>query len=268
MKMIFPLNINIKRKKRRHFLSGAIVALILVIIFFKIFSFNIVNNSVLYIIKPFLYLRLGILNKWEELKINFSDKKYLQGENKSLREKISQLEIKNSLNEVSEKENIFLKSVFSAEEAKNFILASVILRPPLSPYDILIIDAGSKRGVKDGMLVLAAGNVLLGYVTDVSEEISKVRLISSFNEETNVLLEISGISAIAVGTGGENFRITLPRQIKVGVGDKVLTLGTQPYFVGFVEKIESQATDPYQKIIFRFPLNIQQLNQVFLLKRS
>ncbi len=267
MRMIFPLNINLKRKKKKHLLGVAIVALILIIIFFRIFSFSIVNKSALYIIKPFLYLRLGILNRWEELKINFSEKKYLQEENKSLREEISQLEIKAALNEVSEKENVFLKSVFSAEEARNFILASVILRPPLSPYGVLIIDAGSKKGAKEGMQVLAAGNVLLGHITDVSEGISKVKLISSFNEETNVILESSGISAIAMGTGGENFEIILPRQIKIEAGEKVLTLGVRPNLIGIVEKIERQDTDPYQKIIFRFPLNIQYLNQVFLLKK-
>lgn len=266
MRMIFPLNINIKRKKKRHLLGVAIVALILIVIFFRIFSFGVVNKAALYAVKPFLYLKLGILNKWEELKINFHDKKSLQEENEALRERISRLEVKNALNEVSEKENIFLKSVFSAEEAKNFILASVISRPPLSPYDILIIDAGSGENAKEGMPVLAAGNVLLGYIADVSEGISKVKLISSFNEETNVILESSGVSAIAVGTGGENFKITLPRQIKVEAGEKVLTLGTRPYLLGFVEKIESQATDPYQKIIFRLPINIQNLNQVFLLK--
>jgi len=268
MKTIFPLNINIKRKKKRRLLAGAIVALILIIIFFKIFSFNFVNRAALYAVKPFLYLSSGISHKWEGLKTDFSDKKRLQEENDALREKISRLEIKNALNEVSEKENIFLKSVFSAEEAKKFIVAAVISRPPLSPYDILIIDAGIKEGVREGMPVSAAGNVLLGYVTDVSEGISKIKLISSFNEETNVVLESSGVSAIAAGAGGENFKITLPRQIKVETGEKVLTLGIQPYLLGFVEKIESQPTDPYQKIIFRLPLNIQNLNRVFLLKKS
>lgn len=264
--MIFRPSIKAKKKKRK-FLAGALIALILVVVIFPEFSFRIVNRPLFYAAKPFLKTKAGVLNWWNRTLTMWDDKKMLSGENKALREKIMGLETKIVLLEILEKENAMLKAALSQEEKREFILASIISRPPVNPYDMLIIDAGSSNGVKQGMPVTAFGNVLLGYATDVFEDISKVKLISSFNEETNIILGSSGISAIAVGTGGENFKITLPRQLKIEAGEKVLTLGTQPYLIGFVEKIESQVTDPYQKIIFRFPMNIQYLNQVFLLKK-
>ncbi len=105
-------------------------------------------------------------------------------------------------------------------------------------------------------------------MADVFPDMSKIKLISSFGEETNVLLESSGIPAIAVGRGGENFEIMLPRAVKVDIGERVITLGNQPMLIGIVEKIEHQTTDPLQKIIFRLPVNIQYLNRVFLLKAN
>ncbi len=266
-KMTSRLNINLKKKKKKYFASVALAALILIIIIFRTFSFRIINRPISYILKPFFELNLSLRERWENFRTNFSNKKSLQAENNMFREQISQLNARIALSEVSEKENVVLKNAFSAEEIKKFILASIIFRPPLTSYDMLIIDSGSRNGVQAAMPVLAFGNVLLGYAADVFDDTSKVKLISSFGEETNVFLESSGIPAIAIGRGGENFEIILPRQIKVNVGEKILTFGKQPFLIGLVEKIDHQTTDPYQKIFFRLAVNIQYLNQVFLLKK-
>ncbi len=266
MRMTFRPNISARNKKRK-ILIGALIVLFLVVLIFRDFSFKIVSRPALYIIRPIFLMKAGFNGWWKEFKAVFLEKKNLQNENNDFREKIMQLETKISLIQIQEKENEILKSAFSAEERKNFLLAYIISRPPQTPYDMFIIDSGSENGVKEGMRVSGFGNVLLGYVADVFPKMSKVKLISSFGEETNVLLEFSGISAIAVGQGGENFEIMLPRLVKVDIGEKIMALGRQLMLVGIVEKIEHQSADPFQKILFRLPVNIQYLNQVFLLKK-
>lgn len=264
--MTFRPNIKTKKKKRR-ILVGALIALILVIIIFPEFSFRIVNRPLFYAAKPLLKIKAGILDWWNETLTIWDDKKMLSGENKALREKIMELGTKIALLEILEKENAMFKAVLSLEEKREFILASIISRPPTNPYDMIIVDAGSSSGVKESMSVTAFGNVLLGYVIDVFKDTSKVKLISSFGEETNAILESSGTPVIAIGRGGENFEIMLPRAVSVNAGEKIITMGKQPMLVGIVEKVEHQATDPLQKIFFRLPINIQYLNQVFLLKK-
>lgn len=149
---------------------------------------------------------------------------------------------------------------------------SIISRPPQSPYDILIIDAGSDNGVRAGMPVTAYGNVLLGYVAEVFPTISKVKLISFSNEETSVLIESAGtgtstaVSAIAVGRGGENLEIKLPSSIAINSGDQVKTMGNLPFIVGTIEKVEISLSDPFQKLLFRLPVNIQELKYVMIEK--
>ncbi len=264
--MTFRPNIKAKKKKRR-ILAGALVALILSVVIFPDFFFRLVSRPVLYAATPFLRVKISLLNQWENLQTAFSEKKNLYDDNRALREKLMELEAKVNFSEILRKENETLKAAFSAEEMKKFILASVIARPTQTPFDTLIIDSGENYGVKEGMQVSAFGSVLLGYVTDVSESASKVKLISSFGEETNVILESSGTPAIATGRGGENFEIILPRSVPVSGGERIITFGKQPMLVGFAEKIEHQTTDPLQKILFRLPLNIQYLNQVFILKK-
>lgn len=267
MKKIFRPNINYRKKKKKFFLSGALFALILIILIFPTFSFRFIEQSAFYVFNPFLKMKTAIDEWRHNVEVVFVEKKALQEENNSLKEKIMQLETKIALDEAINKENETAKTSFSAEDKNKFLIAYIISRPPDTPYDMLIIDSGAKDGIKEGMQVSAFGNVLLGYVADVSSDMSKIKLISSFGEETNVFLEISLTPAIAIGRGGENFEITLPRSINVNIGEKVLTLGKQPMLVGIVEKIEKQEAAPFQKIIFRLPVNLQYLNQVFLLKK-
>lgn len=245
---------------------AAIGALLLIIVAFPKFSFQIISRPVLHVLQPLFEAKVGLEAWLKNWKVLFKEKKSLYDENLSLREKLLELETKTAIIEILEKENAILKGL-SASERREFLIASVISRPPYTPYDMLIIDVGSKDGVKEGMQVLAFGNVLLGYVTDVFFQISKVKLISSSGEETNVLLESSLNPAISVGRGGENFEIILPRAISVSIGERIITLGSRPLLVGIVERIEHQETDPYQKIIFRLPVNIQYLNRVFLSKK-
>ncbi|PIU99814.1 MAG: hypothetical protein COS58_00150 [Candidatus Tagabacteria bacterium CG03_land_8_20_14_0_80_41_22] len=266
MRTTYRPNIN-RRKSRKLILSGALTALILIVIVFGDFSFGIIDKPIMYIIRPFFGIKNVFGPWWQNLRIEFYEKKSLQEENEILREKIIEMETKIIRSEILEKENVILKNAFSAGEKQNFLLASIIFRPSITPYDIFIIDSGSDNGVKEGMQVSAFGNVLLGYVADLFSDTSKIKLISSFGEETNVILESSGIPTIAIGRGGENFEIMLPRAIKADVGERIITLGKQPMLIGIVEKIEHQEADPFQKLIFRLPVNIQYLSHVFLLSR-
>lgn len=264
--MTFRPNIKTKKKKHRLILGAALTALILGTLIFPNFLFRIIGRPVFYAIEPIFKTRKVFLDQWENLRLAFSEKNGLYTENSVLREKIMELETKINVLEILGKENETLKAAFSAEERKKFILAGVILKPSQIPFDTLIIDSGAVSGIKEGMQVSAFGSVLLGYISDVLQNTSKVKLISSFGEETNVILESSGIPAIAVGRGGENLEIILPRSVSIIGGGRIITMGKQPMLVGHAEKIEHQATDPLQKIVFRLPVNIQYLNHVFILK--
>ena len=250
MKTMLPPNKNFP--KRNIFLS-LVLGLFLIFFIFFAPARNVVVRFFVAVSRPLLNLN----KKDDEVSV--------------LKNRVAELESKILLLEPLEKENQELKAMFShPEDAKKYILGAIISRPPQSPYDVLIIDTGSNNGVKEGMTATAFSNTLLGYVTDVFPQTSKVKLVSFPEEETNALIESvstgAKISALAIGRGGGGMEIKIPSSVEVHSGDRIMTLGTYPLMLGIVERAEINLSDPFQKIFFRLPLNFQELKYVMIEK--
>ena len=246
-----------KNFPKRNIFLGLILGLFLIFFIFNGSARNIIVKPAVAISRPFLKL-----NNW--WKGNNDEISKLKQENAELKSKILILE-------PLEKENQELKTMMSnAPAEKKYILGAIISRPPQSPYDVLIIDAGSDSGVKEGMTATAFSNILLGYVTDVFSKTSKVKLVSFPGEETNAIIESvslgTKISATAIGRGGGDMEIKIPSSLEVHSGDRIVTPGTYPLMLGIVEKAEINLSDPFQKIFFRLPVNLQELQWVMIEK--
>ncbi|MBU1179163.1 rod shape-determining protein MreC [Patescibacteria group bacterium] len=247
-------------------LAGIVFLLVLIIFVFKSFPPVFATRAVFYAGQPFVFFKNKCSVFWENNLSVFRNKKELQQENDSLKQKVAEMESEKLFSEVILKENDEIKGVFSRSSDREFILAYVLSRPGYGIYNSLVIDAGFKQGVEEGMRVTAFGTVLLGYVSEVAPNASKVKLVSYPEEETNVFVG-NNISAIAYGVGGENLSVVLPQDINVSAGDKITSLGNSPLFLGVVEKIIKEPADPFQNIIFRLPLNIQEITRVYLIKK-
>lgn len=248
----------------KKFFWGALIAFFLALIIFNGSIGRFLSTPVMAISRPFLIISDSLKSWWRENLFLLEEKKNLENENKLLRKQLEEIKIKSALFEGDGKDNEKSRSVASKKSGQKYLSAPILVRPPQSPYDALIVDAGSRDGVKKGMIATAYGDVFLGYVSEVFGRTSKITLISFPKRETNVMLASSSISAIAVGKGGGNFEIVLPRSIKISPGEAVLTLGRNQMLVGIVEKIIADFSDPFQKILFRLPVNIQELKYVIL----
>ena len=255
---------NYKKRKTKIIIS-AFLALFLTIIVFKSFPPKFVSNSVLFFSKPIISIKTSIDNFVENKKFVFKNKDELQKENEYLKEKILEAEVEAEASKIVFKENKELKEMLGRGNKNEFILASIILRPNFGGYNTIIIDAGSEQGVEEGMQVSVFGDALLGRVFEVFSDYSKVKTVAYPEEQTNVFIE-GATSAIAIGLGGENMQVELPNDINIKVGNTVNTLGTKSLFLGFVEEIIKEPADPFQKIIFRLPFNIQEIKNVYLIK--
>ncbi|TSD02498.1 MAG: rod shape-determining protein MreC [Parcubacteria group bacterium Athens0714_24] len=230
--------------------------IILIIIAVLVFAFFIFNNSARQIVsRPFISLGKSLFNIRNSIGQN-----ELENQNVELQAKILSLS-------PLEKENEDLKSLLSRiKNPASYILGSIISRPPQSPYDILIIDAGSEQGVKSGAKVTAYSEILLGYVAEVYPASSKVKLISFPGEQTNINILNAGISATATGRGGENLEIQIPDSLDANTGDFVLTQGTYPLSLGTIERIEVNTNEAFKKLFFRLPINLNELKYVVIEK--
>ncbi len=119
------------------------------------------------------------------------------------------------------------------------IVANVIARPPESPYDMLIIDAGTKVGSAVGDVVIAQGGIPIGTINEVSTYASRVILFSSPNATTTAWVGTSHYPIILKGTGSGTFSAQIIRQTKVTVGDMIFVPGIPQHAIGRIVRIDT-----------------------------
>ncbi|WP_297819273.1 rod shape-determining protein MreC [uncultured Lactobacillus sp.] len=110
-----------------------------------------------------------------------------QEENDHLKKQIDDLGQTKARNNSLEAENDQLKSALKLKNSLtdyDIINGSVISRAPDTWSDLLIIDQGSRAGVKKNMAVMCDGG-LIGRILEVSATSSKVELITSTDKSAN-----------------------------------------------------------------------------------
>lgn len=163
-------------------------------------------------------------------------------------------------------ENEELKALLGRSEARGGgqadLLAVVLQRPPVSPYDTLVLDVGENDGVQVGDRVYASGDVLVGEVVEAYARESKASLFSSPGHSTPVLLGPANIAAQAMGRGGGNFAARVPAEVGVEVGDTIVSQQLRSHTFGVIERIDVDSADSIQTVLFKAPVNINELRFV------
>lgn len=124
------------------------------------------------------------------------------------------------------------------------IVASVIARPPESPYDTLVLAAGAKSGVARGMEAFAAGGVPVGFVSEALDDFSRVTLFSSPGVVTDGWVGQANVPLTIRGTGGGAFEATAARDAAVAPGAVVFVPGPGQLPIGSVVRVDSDPLSP------------------------
>ena len=168
-----------------------------------------------------------------------------------------------ALNTTLQKENDSLKDLLGRKDVKQkTILSAVLVKPPQTPYDSLIIDIGENYNIKVGNKVMANANVYIGEVSEVLPHSAKIILYSSPGRKLPVILGTNSATVEAVGIGGGNFNIFLPREVEVKEGDVIVVPSITTNVFGIVEKVNFRDKDSFQTVLFKSPVNISELNFV------
>jgi rod shape-determining protein MreC len=197
--------------------------------------------------------------KIDEFFLLWTSKKSLDDENRALKDTIRSNEIAILQNKILAKENSDFKKLFGYEkESTSTVMASVLVRPPQTLYDTLIISAGKDRNVTPNEKVFAYDNIYIGKVAEVYANSSKVALLSSPGEKWNVNIGGNSMSAVAKGMGAGNFLVELPKDAEVEKGDYVM-LSDSGDLIGKVYFIETSESDSFKKIFIHSPFNISEI---------
>ncbi|MDD3386684.1 MAG: rod shape-determining protein MreC [Candidatus Pacebacteria bacterium] len=177
-----------------------------------------------------------------------------------------------SESEEIKKENEFLRNSLNLKDydVNELIIGRIITKDFLS--DSVIINIGSKRGVKEGFPVVVSNNVLLGKIVDVYPDYSRVLLLTACDNLTDV--NINNTVALARGTGRDKITIEMfPRENELKDDDLIVTSplgGNYPggLLIGKVKNVQNIDNEPFQKSDIDLAYDIYLEDRVFVLKMT
>ena len=137
-----------------------------------------------------------------------------------------------------------MKSISGLSTDARGIIAGVVARPPESPYDTLVLSAGSNDGVILGMEAFGEGGVPLGVVSTVFASFSRVTLFSAPDVTINGWVGENNLPLIIKGTGGGTMTASIARSSNIVVGDTVFAPGPGMLPLGSIVRVDNETTSP------------------------
>ncbi len=203
-----------------------------------------------------------------------SEIKNLKKENEEIKSKNQLLTAENASLVELKKENETLRAALNLGLEKDFKLTLVQVIGKDISQDSLIINKGSKHGLSEGLPVITEQKNLVGKISEVYENFSKVMLI--FNKESSFDAKISDEEIYGVIKGKGNLKIFLdlvPQDKEIKQGDILVTsvLGgifPKGLLVGEIREIKKSDLEPFQQAEISPLFDIKELKNLFVINPS
>lgn len=124
------------------------------------------------------------------------------------------------------------------------IAAGVLARPPVSPYDLLVIDRGSADGIAPGAAAFGPGGIPLGTVAEATAGTARVSLYSTTGRVTEAWAGAERVPVRLTGTGGGGFDAEVSGTAGIVVGDLIYVPGPGALPIGTVTEIVTDPSSP------------------------
>jgi cell shape-determining protein MreC len=259
--MSYLLDKKIQRKKIFRITFGVVVFMVL--IYFRSGIFDGLSYVGHKFFRPILVVGDSIDGKFKSFGSYFAFKNYLNEQNQKLQSQVKENDARMANYDSVVAENTSLKETLNRKDPKiSMTLSAILSKPNQSAYDTLIIDGGSKQGIKVGNIVFALGNVPIGRVALVYDSSAKVILFSTAGEKTQAMITGKNIFMELLGRGGGNFEMILPKDLTLQDGDQVIMPGINSYVLAIVKTTISDPRDPFTKALLTSPVNIEELQFV------
>ncbi len=243
-------------RNRQRFAYAKPILILVLIFVVGIFIFSLVDGFIIRLLAPVWQSENVVTRTLSGSLGYFQSRQALFEENQDLRDKLATRELELVARPFDASVDETLVELMTTRESSGGLLAGVLVRPPQTPYDILIVDAGENKGVTQDSRVYLKEGVLLGSVREVLSTSAKVTLYSANGVKTNAVLERHNVPVVLEGSGAGNFKIALPRETQVEKGDRILASDLSSELVGIVEDIKLEPTDSFKEVLVRTPVNI------------
>jgi len=211
----------------------------------------------------------------------FSNVDKLQNEIENLKTENAELKKEINENESSKLENEQLRQLLNMKKSTmEFELeaASVIARNPSNWYNTFTIDKGAADGIALNQPVVAAGNSLVGRISEVGTTWATVAVVSDSEHSAGAQVVRSGEYGICEGDSGlaadGNLRLSfVSKNANIIVGDTVITSGLGGIYpkglvIGKIQKIRPDIQGISQYAVISPEADIKNLCAVFVIKND
>lgn len=201
----------------------------------------------------------------------------LRERNLELEQLVAQLTVDNLRLKEVESENSRLRGLLQfARTNSTFnyrgtqVVGRIVGSEPNSAIQSIVIDLGSAHGMETGMPVVTERG-LVGRITDVYTNASRVLLITDSNSSVNTMLQNARVRGILRGRAGQSpIMDYLPQDQTITVADIVVTSGEGGNFpagipVGQVTDVLQNDADMFQRGVVRTTVDFDTLETVLVI---
>lgn len=197
--------------------------------------------------------------------------KNLKKENEDLKLKISALMSENASLKELKNENEFLRVALDLGLEKEFKLALVQIIGKDISQDSLLINKGKKDGITEGLPVITEQKNLVGKISEVYDDFSKVILIFDKDSSFDAKLQEQEIFGVVKGKGDSKlFLDRVPQEKELKPGDILVTSALGHVFpegllVGEIKEVKKSDVEPFQQAEISPFFDINELQKLFVI---
>ncbi len=187
--MSYLLDKKIQRNKSFKIALG--VALLIILFYFRAGIWGGFSKVSAVVFHPVLFLGRGMEGKFQNFGSYFASKNSLYNQNQKLQAEVPFDDARMANYDSIVADDATLKETLGRINTKaSMIVSAILAKPNQSPYDTLLVDAGTTQGVKIGDTVFALGDVPVGSVSDVYQNSAKVILFSNPGMTTEAIIPL------------------------------------------------------------------------------
>ncbi|MDT7883450.1 MAG: rod shape-determining protein MreC [Thermoflexus sp.] len=199
----------------------------------------------------------------------------LRQEAQRLRDQVEELRTENLRLQELAAENAELRALLGIvrENPQTTFVAATVIGYETDPYlRYLILDVGTRQGVREGMPVITRGSALIGRIADAGLNRSRVRLLTDAGSQVGALLQTSRATGIVIGQPDGSLLLDFVNpDEEIPPGDTVLTSGIggqipRALVIGQVtERLSAGGGEPFQRARVRPAVDPRRITYVLVI---
>jgi rod shape-determining protein MreC len=238
---------------------------------------NGVKGFTVYVINPAQKIFQPPSNKINDFFYTIKNINKFKKDNLSLREKNLNLIYENSLLKETQRENEILRDqlrfsddICSGEGCIDWKMGEVIGRNPDNYGKYLIIDLGKKQGMKENLAVTVSGGTLIGKITEVFDNSSRVILITNPESAVNSITKTTRANGVIIGSYATGVKLEMVNQSeRIFENDIVITSGLEKeipkgLIIGKIYRIEESANKIFKQADIDLFADFGHIEEIFI----